>query len=69
MVLGLRENGEMLMASKSGEVVLYKLENQLMKGLGVYGAEDSFCLDTYAESLVLLNVGKGVLEKEAEVYD
>ncbi|XP_022158898.1 F-box protein CPR30-like [Momordica charantia] len=68
MVLGLGENGEMLMASKRGEVVLYEPENKLMKGLGIYGAEDSFCLDTYVESLALLNEGKGILE-EAEVYN
>lgn len=69
MVLGLRENGEILMESKSGEVVLYNPENQLMKGLGIYGAEGSFYLDTYVESLALLNGGKGGLEKIAEVYD
>ncbi|KGN47938.1 F-box protein CPR1 [Cucumis sativus] len=69
MVLGLRENGEMLMESKSGEVVLYNPYIRLMKNLGIYGAEGTFYLDSYVESLALLNEGKGISEKVAEVYD
>lgn len=69
VVLGLGENGEMLMESKRGEVVLYKPEIQIMKGLGIYGTEGTFYLNTYVESLALLNEGKGISEKVAEVYD
>lgn len=48
---------------------MYKPEIQIMKGLGIYGTEGTFYLNTYVESLALLNKGKGISEKVAEVYD
>ncbi|KAA0057362.1 hypothetical protein IC582_010111 [Cucumis melo] len=69
IVLGLRENGLMLMESKRGEVVLYNPYIRLMRSLGIYGAEGTFYLDSYVESLALLNEGKGISEKVVEAYD
>ncbi|XP_022158895.1 F-box protein CPR30-like [Momordica charantia] len=69
MALGCRENGEMLMTSRNGELVSYKPENQTVKGLGIRGAADSFFLDIFVESLALINEGKGIVEEEDEDED
>lgn len=64
MALDCRENGEMLMTSRNGELVSYKPENQTVKGLGIRGAQDSFFLGSFVESLALLNEGKRILKEE-----
>ncbi|KAA0057361.1 F-box protein CPR30-like [Cucumis melo var. makuwa] len=69
MALGCRENGEMLMTSRNGELVSYKPENQIVKGLGIRGAQDSFFLDTFVESLALLNEGKRIVKEDYEDED
>ncbi|KAG7022573.1 F-box protein CPR30, partial [Cucurbita argyrosperma subsp. argyrosperma] len=69
MALGCRENGEMLMTSRNGELVSYKPDNQIVKGLGIRGAHDSFFLDTFVESLALLNQGKRIVKEVLEDDD
>lgn len=53
--LGLGNNAEMLLVKSSGELVSYDIENQKISHLGIKGIASSFHLETYSETLVLLD--------------
>ncbi|KAK9285130.1 hypothetical protein L1049_024315 [Liquidambar formosana] len=53
--VALRKKGEILMSTDDGELVSYHPETQQTKDLGIHGTKDSFYVDNYMETLVLLN--------------
>ncbi|KAJ9175219.1 hypothetical protein P3X46_013796 [Hevea brasiliensis] len=53
--LGLGNNAEMLLVASSGELVSYGIENQKISHLGIKGIANSFHLEAYSETLVLLD--------------
>lgn len=60
---GLRRNGEMLLVTRyNEELVSFNTVNRKMQKLGIYGETWSFFLDTYVESLVLMQRINGVLK-------
>ncbi|CAL5342813.1 unnamed protein product [Camellia sinensis] len=68
-VLGFRNNGELLVEMWNQKVVSYKPANKRIKTLEICGGTDSFHLDTYTESLVLLDAANGVLKKQLSASD
>ncbi|XP_059450108.1 F-box/kelch-repeat protein At3g06240-like [Corylus avellana] len=60
-VIGVTKNGEVLL-TKAGKLFSYGPSSQQTLDLHICGQTDSFSLDTYVESLVLLNITDGVLE-------
>ncbi|KAK3019253.1 hypothetical protein RJ639_004458 [Escallonia herrerae] len=58
--LGVRKNGEVLMAARSGELISHKTRTEGSRNLGIFGTKSSFYVDSYCESLVLLLEGKEV---------
>ncbi|KAK9285496.1 hypothetical protein L1049_024690 [Liquidambar formosana] len=74
MAFGFRKNGEVLMATCGEEVLMancsedivsYDSEVGRIKNSGIRGIPYSFYVDTYIESLVLLNRANGVLGRQA----
>ncbi|XP_062152722.1 F-box/kelch-repeat protein At3g06240-like [Alnus glutinosa] len=59
-VIGVTKNGEVLL-TKAGNLFSYGPSSQQTFDLHIRGATDSFSLDTYVESLLLLNTADGVL--------
>ncbi|CAL5406731.1 unnamed protein product [Camellia sinensis] len=60
--IGMRKNGEVLLGTSEGYLVSYDPESKRIIYLGVQGTPDSYCwysfdVDTYMESLVLLDKG------------
>ncbi|CAL5342814.1 unnamed protein product [Camellia sinensis] len=51
------------------KVVSYQPANKRIKTLEICGGTDSFHLDTYTESLVLLDAANGVLKKQLSACD
>jgi F-box interacting protein len=49
--------------NKAGELVSHEPSRQRILDLPIYGLTESFYLSTYVESLVLLNIANGVLER------
>ncbi|KAL7000605.1 hypothetical protein U1Q18_001757 [Sarracenia purpurea var. burkii] len=64
MPLGLRKNGELLFATPSTELVSYNYGTRTRLNMGKFGTMDSFYVDNYIESLVLLRVGNRYLGTE-----
>ncbi|KAL6986804.1 hypothetical protein U1Q18_001756 [Sarracenia purpurea var. burkii] len=66
MALGLRKNGEVLFATTSGELLSYNHGTRtiIRLNMGKCGTKDSFYVDSYIESLVLLRVGNRDLGTE-----
>ncbi|XP_062153478.1 F-box/kelch-repeat protein At3g06240-like [Alnus glutinosa] len=64
-VIGFTENGEVLLVTKDGKLVSYEPSTQETMDLHIRGLTESFFLDTYVESIVLLNVADGVLGQQA----
>ncbi|XP_028065727.1 F-box/kelch-repeat protein At3g06240-like [Camellia sinensis] len=69
ILLGFRNNGELLVEMWNQKVVSYKPANKRIKTLEICGGTDSFHLDTYTESLVLLDAANGVLKKQLSASD
>ncbi|KAH7861166.1 hypothetical protein Vadar_022478 [Vaccinium darrowii] len=65
LALGLRRNGEILLATSRGELVSYNYWTRKRFNIGKRGTKDSFHVDSYTESLILLTEGYPVLEKGA----
>ncbi|CAL5369162.1 unnamed protein product [Camellia sinensis] len=68
-VLGFRYNGELLVEMWNKKVVSYQPANKRVKTIEICGGTDSFHLDTYTESLVLLDAANGVLKKQLSACD
>lgn len=66
---GFRENGEVIMATSEGDLVLYNPTTKEITNSGIRGTPNSFYLSTSIESLVLLNKESGVLERQADSCD
>jgi F-box interacting protein len=64
-VIGFTKNGEVLLVTKDGKLVSYEPSSQETMDLHIRGLTKSFYLDTYVESIVLLNVADGVLGRRA----
>ncbi|XP_059456610.1 F-box/kelch-repeat protein At3g06240-like [Corylus avellana] len=56
--------GRVIAFRRKGEVPVNKASGQLILDLPIYGLTESFYLNTYVESLVLLNVADGVLGRQ-----
>ncbi|XP_050213102.1 F-box protein At3g07870-like [Mercurialis annua] len=73
LVLGLRENGEFLLAKNTykteeeGELVSYDDKSKRVNGLGLYGFSDAFYAGAYTESLHLLEKDSGAVSYEDPV--
>ncbi|KAL7215779.1 hypothetical protein ACSBR1_027844 [Camellia fascicularis] len=66
MVLGCRRNGDVLLAAKGGELVSYNCGTQASTNIGMMcGTKDSYYVDSYMESLVLLIEGNEVVGRKA----
>ncbi|XP_023915929.2 F-box/kelch-repeat protein At3g06240 [Quercus suber] len=63
-VVGFTKNGEVLV-SKAGKLLSFNPSSQRTLNVHIHSEYASFYLDTYMESLVLLNVEDGVLRKQA----
>ncbi|XP_059657554.1 F-box/kelch-repeat protein At3g06240-like [Cornus florida] len=57
-VLGLRRNGEVLL-TKDEELFSVDIDTRNLKSLGISGDDAAFCVNTYTESLVLINKVNG----------
>ncbi|KAI8007953.1 F-box/kelch-repeat protein [Camellia lanceoleosa] len=60
--IGMRKNGEVLVAMRDGYLVSYDPKSKRIMNLGIVGFTDLYCyhsfvVDTYTESLVLLDKG------------
>ncbi|KAL2524620.1 F-box/kelch-repeat protein [Abeliophyllum distichum] len=63
--VGFTNNGDILVEIDSGKLVLYDPNDLMYAHVGVRGAKDSFHMETYMESLVLLNGESATLQSEA----
>lgn len=63
-VIGFTKNGEVLLVTKDGKLVSYEPRSQETMDLHIRGLTESFYLNTYVESIVLLNVADGVLGRQ-----
>ena len=63
-VVGFTKNGEVLV-SMAGKLLSFNPSSQRTLNVHIHSEYVSFYLDTYMESLVLLNVEDGVLRKQA----
>ncbi|KAJ8763337.1 hypothetical protein K2173_002220 [Erythroxylum novogranatense] len=52
--LGLRKSGEIVLVASNGELVTYEVQSDNVHHLGIKGIVNSFYMDPYFESLVLL---------------
>ncbi|THG21162.1 hypothetical protein TEA_011496 [Camellia sinensis var. sinensis] len=64
--VGFRKNGEFLAEDSEGKLVTYDFKMGQIVYLGIHGLKQSFHLDNYMESLVLLIEGNEVLEEKAK---
>ncbi|CAL5336273.1 unnamed protein product [Camellia sinensis] len=64
--VGFRKNGEFLAEDKEGKLVTYDFKIRQIVYLGIHGLKQSFHLENYMESLVLLIEGNEVLEEKAK---
>ncbi|KAI8029618.1 F-box/kelch-repeat protein [Camellia lanceoleosa] len=66
MVLCCRRNGDVLLAAKGGELVSYNCGTKASMNIGMMcGTKDSYYVDSYMESLVLLIEGNEVVGRKA----
>ncbi|KAL7218693.1 hypothetical protein ACSBR2_011876 [Camellia fascicularis] len=64
--VGFRKNGEFLAEDREGKLVTYDFKTGQIVYLGIHGLKQSFNLENYMESLVLLIEGNEVLEEKAK---
>ncbi|XP_028084940.1 F-box protein At3g07870-like [Camellia sinensis] len=67
--VGFRKNGEFLAKDREGKLVTYDFKTRQIVYLGIHGLKQSFHLENYMESLVLLIEGNEVLEEKAKSYN
>ncbi|XP_059663277.1 F-box protein CPR1-like isoform X2 [Cornus florida] len=68
-IIGFRKNEEVLLTTARGKLVSYDPNTLRMKSLGIRGAIDSFYVDDYMESLVLLGAGDGDLRGQPSSFE
>ncbi|GMP53664.1 hypothetical protein CsSME_00019061 [Camellia sinensis var. sinensis] len=64
--VGFRKNAEFLAEDREGKLVTYDFKTGQIVYLGIHGLKQSFHLENYMESLVLLIDGNEVLEEKAK---
>nr|XP_009617142.1 F-box/kelch-repeat protein At3g06240-like [Nicotiana tomentosiformis] len=64
MILGFRNNSEILLTRRTGQLVSYNLETHEKMNFDIIGTKNSFFMGTYEESLVLLNEGQLLLPND-----
>ncbi|MCD7455568.1 hypothetical protein HAX54_028689 [Datura stramonium] len=64
MVLGFRNEGEILLTSSTGQLVSYNPRTHEDIDFGIIGTKNSFFIGSYEESLILLNEGEPVIPND-----
>lgn len=64
MILGFRNNSEILLTRRTGQLVSYNLETHEKMNFDIIGTKNSFFMGTYKESLILLNEGQLLLPND-----
>lgn len=64
-VLGFKKNGEVIMVTNAGKLLCYEPRSRTTSDPHIRSRTESFYLDTFMESLVLLNVKDGDLGRQA----
>lgn len=68
-IVGFRKNGDVLLALRNNDLVSYEPSSGQTKSLGVVGNIRSFYVDTYTETLLLLNGQSRFLEEENQLEE
>ncbi|KAM7503207.1 hypothetical protein LguiB_002111 [Lonicera macranthoides] len=67
--VGFTKHGEVLMVTARGKMLLYDRNTRQKSNFGIRGAIDSFFVDNYMDSLVLLKGGSAILGGDAIVCE